>query len=1244
MTKRSMKADFLKFAEIIVLTVLFVLVSGCDTKEESLGGEEEGRVITQTYISNANVCLDINMNFRCEKSERTVATDASGFFSVTALSLTEDEIEKYQLVAELHSESEYVGYGRKTGGNVLSSIPGHPGFITPLTTIIAVETGRTGGTSIEEAENKFKEAFGLPNYTYFKSDYVVEENDTLNTIASFISAHQKENLADVYNDEEITSLRSHLEQLNDDIFENAQVIQALSSTPEDNTRQGKGQVNLDPKVLSNLPFTQGMDFGVGYDKLTSNILTASQCIESNLEPYKDSTGRLPASFYEDKINIGRMVVQRTAERNEVDYFFQVVESKQDLYDMFSLDASIDLNIGEFAGSLQGSYAKEMENDQSSVYVLIKVDAKLADFKIVNPTLTTEAVDYFLCNSTHLKGCVDNDYTQGYNPENFRKKCGDYFLNVITVGGSYYAMLKIKTNSLQEKKEISGKLQASYKSKESGTTGNVSGEFSYVIDNLTENYNATIHTITKGVPGSLSAVKSKDDLMKDIDAFFKNLSENAGYPQVSFDDEKTEEKETTPFVPSIDYRKAVFEVKFEDYEQSFMDNIKGGADEITVDALKKVALDKEIKDTIIELYSRYEHAETTIRFMLAFPESFIGVIERDKELGEMLKKLRAFKSITKFFAYECTKTVGRSCKLITQSACDDATTEAGTCTDNEEIVPELYSVANVLWFKDECDVDKPQMCLERPETIVNSLPAERIVYPATCVQRKKLYATNDKSGIYTLFMSSDKEKPYLIYCDDMDVSEEECNPTGSEDSEESPTQADYDINCGPKEYLILSNISPQPGSTADPTLFTPSYNFSRYVGYSGDDGSGLETMLTSVYYKLRVLVNRSHLAVVPDQEMFVSTIGDMPEGIDGSTARYGSTSACSLNKEWSAKAGGVQGYLTRISANISLEGTPFYLPDDLTFITNKQFDVVNTAASHDAAYKNAVSKGGYLPVVQDEEDNNKFKSIINTLGMKGSWMGLKSEGTKALIEVFVAEKDDKDCQEGENKIIKGIDKNSNGKLDNLEIQSVVCTAEAVGEIDAATDCGVEGGKKRTVGASEIKLCNTSFQTGFKGFHWLDTTIPFNESHNYFVYDDDASRNKDENELMCGFMSGHPRSYPLINAGGTDFEDVATTVDKNWFEFPCSGEITAASGTQVYEYPYIIEYLSLSTEIEDIDYKFTPDGSTTEKTLRQGVNLKISNKLDNGKCGYLRPAYDLILEYDKDLADHLGIIEKAEIPGE
>ena len=29
------------------------------------------------------------------------------------------------------------------------------------------------------------------------------------------------------------------------------------------------------------------------------------------------------------------------------------------------------------------------------------------------------------------------------------------------------------------------------------------------------------------------------------------------------------------------------------------------------------------------------------------------------------------------------------------------------------------------------------------------------------------------------------------------------------------------------------------------------------------------------------------------------------------------------------------------------------------------------------------QGGYLPVVQDEEDNNKFKSIINTLGMKGA---------------------------------------------------------------------------------------------------------------------------------------------------------------------------------------------------------------------------------------------------------------------
>ncbi len=146
MTKRSMKADLLRFAEIIVLTVLFAFVSGCDGKDENISGNDEGRVLTQTYISNANVCLDINMNFRCEKSERTVATDASGFFSVTALSLTEDEIEKYQLVAELHSESEYVGYGRKTGGNVLASVPGacrnhHPR--NRLAAGIAREVGRT---------------------------------------------------------------------------------------------------------------------------------------------------------------------------------------------------------------------------------------------------------------------------------------------------------------------------------------------------------------------------------------------------------------------------------------------------------------------------------------------------------------------------------------------------------------------------------------------------------------------------------------------------------------------------------------------------------------------------------------------------------------------------------------------------------------------------------------------------------------------------------------------------------------------------------------------------------------------------------------------------------------------------------------------------------------------------------------------------------------------------------------------
>jgi len=1558
MTKRTRET----VSSILSLFVSLVLITSCsgdgdETRKELREGE--GRVALESYVQNAKVCLDKNHNSRCEEFEPSTYSDENGIYDVSALNVSEKDLAEFGLLAEITSNSLKVSDNSNLNRYVLAAIPGKPEFISPFTTIVMVEAGKKNVANIENALAIFSEAFEFSSKETLFEDYVISDKASVSKKAVLISNIQNSELRNMYDNIEL-NLTPELVRVNETILENASKINAMAGFVPGSSNNGTNDTALNYRSLTNVPFIQGMDFGTGYNKINSEVLTAAQCIESDLSSFDlaNMEEEEVEPFWSDKQKIGNIVVQRTAERNEVAYYFNVVESAEDLYSILNIDAKMELEIGDFTGSLEGGFLKEVSEETLSVFALFSIDAKLADFKVVNPKLKdTIATDYFLSG---MFSDPDGEGGEPFTPEPFRQKCGDHFLNVITTGGTYYGLVKIDTQSMQEKMEIEARLKVTYADK-----FELQGQVDYQMKELFKNYNATIMTATKGVPGSLTRVSSFGELKHDVDVFYKNLADNAGYSQVKPDldamspcntnpcvldpfakkpsapgaddgytcipfsdtkyaceceqgyvfdmdmgkcekivtpcspnpcnaknyayknsceavgvsnytcecndgygwdytlqqcvqrsgDEHKEEETPTLFrstkpsditekkspillmsltteteqIANTDYRKAVYQVKFEDYEQATFLGVQGGMSRAEINALKKLQRDKEIMDTLVDLYMRYDYVERMVKIMLAFPESFVGVIERDRELRETtLRDLREYKAVVKSYAKSCARKIGRTCPLV--------------ANHNQNIIKEMidHAIANdeykydkVVWFDEgqEQDADPENdrtssqafsnpagtlttiefelATLQVPEKMIASLPMGRIVYPKTCAQRKKLYATNKKSGIYSLFMGGDKNKPYLIYCDDMHLSCEEQYKLTGEDGMDSPTNADDSYWCGPKEYLILRNASPLPETPEDMAGFTPRYNFSRYSGYGAkgylahvrvidldsctagpgctcpeggksvrygvdEDGNGLldvseesiknicnETVvdgeeatffkaiveteevtdvdecaaggykiryglstderlddnevtsnlepicsrelddsfadnidksdkkdLLTTYYKLRVLVNHNHLAVIPDQSRHLKWVGEGPYGITSSVARYGSTKACGLNKQWVEYSDGSQGWGTRESANINIEGTPFIIRSDVRFKTDKQFDVEPIGATWETADRLAVKRGGHLPIIRDYEDLEKYSTITNVAELGSTWTGLRQNANMEFSWRTGGE------------AYSGIPYDYTDPMHNYysvagEAMALEYVVDGIKDVCMALHQGPNpvttyrfapanpdkpfdsyDAISRAVGEDEFRYIehyckkeNIRLMTGYETIEdmmpyiveyknlstlVLDTTYQFEAEFEYRFGEGSVEipASKDVNGNTTSWKKAADLSsvnyivkdgeiYYIVEKVGTppDYYAVGTT-ESFLISDPAISPVIVQAGRlkgepfEVLQGEYAViggstYYRIFSTEKSD--YRLY-------RRVRQNVDLKLSNKLDDGACGTLRPVNDLILTYDQELADHIEVIEK------
>lgn len=123
------------------------------------------------------------------------------------------------------------------------------------------------------------------------------------------------------------------------------------------------------------------------------------------------------------------------------YALELIESSEKLHQKLEVSASADVKFG-LGQSVDGkvTFAKNVDMSSTAVYVLASVQVENAPRSIPNAQLTQVAWD-----------------TLAVNPSRFREMCGDAFLAGMRNGAEYRAVIKIQTNSQEEKTHLVSQL-------------------------------------------------------------------------------------------------------------------------------------------------------------------------------------------------------------------------------------------------------------------------------------------------------------------------------------------------------------------------------------------------------------------------------------------------------------------------------------------------------------------------------------------------------------------------------------------------------------------------------------------------------------------------------------------------------------------------------------------------------------------------------------------------------------------
>ena len=187
----------------IFLFLLLSLLSACGG-----GGEGDSSVTSRTaddgssltgttligtvadgYLSAALVFLDRNQNHVYDNGEPMAQSTAGGVFT---LEVNPGEGELYPVVVQVfagQTVDEDTGVA-VTDNYLLESMPGHWGFVSPLTTLVKLECDKNPSFSVQQAELEVRSRLGLADSVSLFTDYIAPGTVDANIAAEYGRAHR----------------------------------------------------------------------------------------------------------------------------------------------------------------------------------------------------------------------------------------------------------------------------------------------------------------------------------------------------------------------------------------------------------------------------------------------------------------------------------------------------------------------------------------------------------------------------------------------------------------------------------------------------------------------------------------------------------------------------------------------------------------------------------------------------------------------------------------------------------------------------------------------------------------------------------------------------------------------------------------------------------------------------------------------------------------------------------------------
>ncbi|MEV6521759.1 PASTA domain-containing protein [Longispora sp. NPDC051575] len=234
-----------------------------------------------------------------------------------------------------------------------------------------------------------------------------------------------------------------------------------------------------------VPFSNGMKIGVGYDRLTGDVLPSAGAVGPSVSGVAQAGGQQVSS---DCV---------------------IVQDVETLHKSLGVSVDAGGSYMGFSASAKVDYVSGCDFSSFSTYALVRVSVQNAFLSLDEPVLSPDAHQLV----------VNGD------PERFRHRFGDTFISGIRTGGEYFAIYQLTSTSQSERETLAVQVHAAFNG------GLTSAELNTAINTATERSQShlavQVHVFRQGTVSH--ADLGIDDIMRTAKTFPVDVSGERAFP-------------------------------------------------------------------------------------------------------------------------------------------------------------------------------------------------------------------------------------------------------------------------------------------------------------------------------------------------------------------------------------------------------------------------------------------------------------------------------------------------------------------------------------------------------------------------------------------------------------------------------------------------------------------------------------------------------------------------------------------